>query len=189
MFFSVDKGLFFRLLCTGGRNPSDPDNPKDNKEHMMIVFFRDVLAASLNKPFTKMVVIFCFLVYLAIGIYGCSIIKEGLDRRKLSRDDSYSVQFYDIEDKYFREYPYRIQVVVNETMNYADPKVQQMMEDMLTKFEANPFVADRSMTESWLRTYLTFLGQEDSFLFLQVCAASFATLLVCFSLLLLTVSL
>ncbi|KAJ6224071.1 hypothetical protein RDWZM_002616 [Blomia tropicalis] len=165
---AVEKGFFFRLLCTGGRNPSSPDHPKDNKEHMMIVFFRDVLATALNRPIIKLLVILCFLVYLLIGIYGCSVIKEGLDRRKLSRDDSYSVQFYDNEDKYFREYPYRIQIVINETMNYADPKVQQQIEDMLVKFESSPFISDnRLMTESWLRAYLTFLNQEDSFLFLQ----------------------
>ncbi|OTF82950.1 hypothetical protein BLA29_007954 [Euroglyphus maynei] len=163
-----DKGFFFRLFCTGGRNPNDPDNPKDNKEHMMMIFFRDVLAESLNRPLVKLLVISVFLVYLCIGIYGCSVIKEGLDRRKLSRDDSYSIQFYDFEDKYFREYPYRIQVVINETMNYADSRIQQQIEEMLQKFEQSPFVADKSMTESWLRSYLTFLNQDDSFLFLQV---------------------
>ncbi|KAH9421434.1 Hedgehog receptor [Dermatophagoides pteronyssinus] len=162
-----DKGFFFRLFCTGGRNPNDPDNPKDNKEHMMMIFFRDVLAESLNRPLVKLLVIGVFLIYLCIGIYGCSVIKEGLDRRKLSRDDSYSIQFYDFEDKYFREYPYRIQVVVNETMNYADPKIQQQIEEMLQRFEDSPYVSDRSMTESWLRSYLTFLNQDDSFLFLQ----------------------
>ena len=156
------------MLCTGGRNPTDPDNPKDNEEHMMIVFFRDYLAAALNRPLVKVLVIVCFLVYLLVGIYGCSVLKEGLDRRKLSRDDSYSVQYYDFEDKYFREYPYRIQIVVNETLNYSDPKVQSMLDEMLNKFETSPYIADRSMTESWLRAYLTFLNQEDSFIFTQV---------------------
>lgn len=37
-------------------------------------------------------------------------LEEGLQRRKLSRADSYSVEFYDREDIYFREFPYRIQV-------------------------------------------------------------------------------
>jgi hypothetical protein len=155
------------LLCTGGKNSSDPDNPKDNKDHIMMLFFRDVVAVSLNKTPIKILVILMFLIYLVIGIYGCTMVKEGLDRRKLSRDDSYSVQFYDYEDRFFREYPYRIQVVVNETLNYADPNVQKQMEDMLQRFESSPFVAGKVLTESWLRSYLTFLSQEDSFLFLQ----------------------
>lgn len=140
----------------------------DTKEHAMMIFFRDYLAVSLNRPLVKLVVLLVFMVYLLIGIYGCSVIKEGLDRRKLSRDDSYSVQFYDFEDKYFRQYPYRIQVVINETLNYSDPVVQQKVEDMLKKFEDSPYVADKSLTESWLRAYLSFLAQEDSYLFLQV---------------------
>ncbi|CAG2101269.1 unnamed protein product [Medioppia subpectinata] len=161
------KGFFFRMLCTGGKNPADPDNPKDNKEHVMMLFFRDVLAVALNRTPIKLLVIFGFLVYLSIGIYGCTMVKEGLDRRKLSRDDSYSVQFYDYEDRYFREYPYRIQVVINDTLNYADPDIQKRIEDMLQKFENSEFVADKVLTESWLRAYQTFLSQEDSFLFLQ----------------------
>uniref|UniRef100_T1KCZ8 SSD domain-containing protein n=1 Tax=Tetranychus urticae TaxID=32264 RepID=T1KCZ8_TETUR len=162
-----DKGFLFRLLCTGGRNQDDPDNPEDNEEHAMMLFFRDTLAAALNRPIIKCLVIFIFLIYLAIGIYGCTELKEGLDRRKLSRDDSYSVAFYDYEDRFFREYPYRIQVVINDTLNYADPRDQEKVEKMLSTFESSPYVGNRSMTESWLRAYLEFLNQEDSFLFLQ----------------------
>ena len=51
-----------------------------------------------------------FLVYLGVAIWGCTMVREGLERRRLSKDDSYSVQFYDVEDQYFREHPYRVQV-------------------------------------------------------------------------------
>lgn len=133
----------------------------------MMIFFRDVVAAGLNKTPIKILVIFVFLIYLAIGIWGCSMVKEGLDRRKLSRDDSYSVKFYDFEDRFFREYPYRIQVIINQTLNYADPAVQEKIERILTRFESSQYVANKSLTESWLRSYLTLINQEDSFLFLQ----------------------
>lgn len=133
----------------------------------MMIFFRDRLAVALNKGFVKFLVIVCFMIYLGIGIYGCTQVKEGLDRRKLSRDDSYSVRYYDYEDRFFREYPYRIQVVINDTLNYADPVDQAKVEKMLQKFEDSDYVANKSLTESWLRAYLEFLNQEDSFIFLQ----------------------
>ena len=38
------------------------------------------------------------------------MVKEGLERKNLARFDSYSVQFYEIEDGFFREYPYRVNV-------------------------------------------------------------------------------
>lgn len=134
---------------------------------MMMIFFRDVVAAGLNKTSIKILVIFVFLIYLAIGVWGCSMVKEGLDRRKLSRDDSYSVKFYDFEDRFFREYPYRIQVIINQTLNYADPLVQDKIERILTRFESSQYVANKNLTESWLRSYLSFINSEDSFLFIQ----------------------
>ena len=56
-------------------------------------------------------VILLFLVYLLVAAWGCTMVKEGLERRKLSRYDSYSVRFYDQEDIFFRDFPYRIQVI------------------------------------------------------------------------------
>ena len=49
-------------------------------------------------------------MYLGGAFYGCMRVKEGLEKRRLSRYDSYSVEFYDLEDKYFRVFPYSIQV-------------------------------------------------------------------------------
>ncbi|RWS11672.1 patched domain-containing protein 3-like protein [Dinothrombium tinctorium] len=164
---AVNKGSCFQLFCTGGRNEADPDNPIDNKDHAVMIFFRDNLANSLNKRSIKVVVLAIFLVYLIIGIYGCTIVKEGLDRRKLSRDDSYSVKYYDYDDRFFREYPYRIQVMVNKTLNYADPDVQDQIEAMLLKFESSEYVESSILTESWLRAYKSFLQQEQSFIFVQ----------------------
>lgn len=161
------RSWLFMQFCTGGHDPNDPDHPLDNEPHFLMTFFRDVVASALNKPSIKVLVISVFLVYLAFGIYGCTLVKEGLDRRKLSRDDSYSVRYYDYEDRFFREYPYRVQIVINETLNYADPSAQARVERMLTRFESSKYIAPSSLTESWLRAYLTFINQEDSFLFLN----------------------
>lgn len=58
----------------------------------------------------KAFVICVFVLYLGGAIFGCMRVKEGLEKRRLSRYDSYSVEFYDLEDEYFRVYPYSIQV-------------------------------------------------------------------------------
>ena len=94
------------------------------------------------------------------------MIKEGLDRRKLSRDDSYSVEFYDVEDRYFREYPHRIQVVFNQTLDYSDSQVQQTVEQILQRFENSKFVRSSNLSESWLRSYLRFLKRDETSYFL-----------------------
>jgi len=69
-------------------------------------------------PNTALVVM-VFMAYLVVAIWGCTKVKEGLERRKLSRYDSYSVEFYDMDDTYFRAFPYRIQVIITYDVVYC----------------------------------------------------------------------
>ncbi len=112
MIYIESKGFLYNVFCSGGVNKDDPLNPKDNRENGIMVFFRDVVGPILNNCVTKVVVMFVFCGYLAVSVWAVLHLKEGLERRKLSRYDSYSVRYYDVEDKYFRDYPYRVNVSV-----------------------------------------------------------------------------
>lgn len=112
-FFAEKRSWFYKKFLAGGINRDDPDNVMDNKEHMFMAFFRDHVARILNMGWIKALVILVFAAYLAGACYGLTKIKEGLERRKLSKEDSYSVKFFDLEDEYYREFPYRIQVSIN----------------------------------------------------------------------------
>lgn len=133
----------------------------------MMKFFRDKLGVFLSRTPVKCAVIVMFLIYLSIGLYGCTKVKEGLERFKMARYDSYSLDYYDLEDKYFRKYPYRIQVVINKTLNYADPKVQEEVETLIHRLENNRLMAGPNFTESWLRIYHRFMKDSRTQVFLQ----------------------
>ena len=46
------------------------------------------------------------------------MLEDGLERRKLVGHDSYAKPFFDTEDKFFRENPYRFQVLfLNFSLN------------------------------------------------------------------------
>ena len=75
-----------------------------------MAFFGDVIGKNLNRVFIKALVLAIFAFYLVISLYGVTQVREGLERKKLARFDSYSVDFYALEDNFFREYPYRINV-------------------------------------------------------------------------------
>lgn len=160
---SGNRSWLYRMLCTGGIDPDDPYNPIDNPEHGCMTWFRDYLAAALNCRPVKAVVIVVFICYLLGGMYGLTTLKEGLDRRKLSKEDSYSIAFYDRQDIYFREFPYRIQVVVSGDYDYSEPVVQQQLENLTRTLEASRFISEPVYTESWLRSFLSYVrhsGEE-----------------------------
>lgn len=149
---------------TGGINRNDPDNKLDNKEHMLMVFFRDHVARFVNKGWVKTFIILIFATYLAGACYGLTNIKEGLERRKLSKSDSYSVRFFDLEDEYYREFPYRIQVIITGDLNYSDPITQMQIEETLQELENTSYVTSPIYTESWLRSFLSFVERNNDYL-------------------------
>nr|XP_045593830.1 patched domain-containing protein 3-like [Procambarus clarkii] len=165
---AADASCCYRFLCTGGISEADPWNQKDNKEHIVMVFFRDQVASFLNIPAVKAVVIVLFLVYLGVAFWGCTMLDEGLERRRLSRDDSYSVEFYEREDKYFREFPYRVQVVITGDLNYSDPETQKDLMALHKEFESTPYSIGSLYTESWLRAWLGFVERNKDFLDINI---------------------
>jgi patched domain-containing protein len=155
------RSWFYRKFITGGINRDDPDNPLDNKDHILMVFFRDQVAKFVNKGWVKAMIILTFAAYLGGACYGLTQIKEGLERRKLSKADSYSVKFFDLEDDYYREFPYRIQVIITGDLNYSDPFTQMQIEDSMQKLENTSYVTSSIYTESWLRTFLSFVERSE----------------------------
>lgn len=161
---STHRSWLYRMLCSGGIDPDDPQNPIDNPEHGCMTWFRDYLAAALNCRPVKVIIIFIFGCYLLGGLYGLTTLKEGLDRRKLSKEDSYSITFYDREDFYFREFPYRIQVVISGEYDYSDPLIQEQMENLTRNLEASRYISAPIYTESWLRSFLSYISSNDDYL-------------------------
>ncbi|KAK0078399.1 hypothetical protein PV325_002536 [Microctonus aethiopoides] len=165
---STHRSWFYRVFCTGGVDPDDANNPIDNPEHGCMTWFRDYLATALNYRSVKALVIILFGFYLAGALYGLTGLKEGLERRKLSKEDSYSIVFYDREDIYFREFPYRIQVIVSGNYNYSDPLIQEQMENLTSTLESTSYISSPIYTESWLRSFLSYVNDNQDYLNISI---------------------
>ncbi|XP_043232014.1 patched domain-containing protein 3-like [Amphibalanus amphitrite] len=161
---SDSKSPAYRLFCAGGISEKEPWNERDNQDHALMTFFRDSLGRALNKPAVKALVIVAFLCYLGVAIWGCTMVREGLDRRKLSRDDSYAIHAYEVEDRYFRMHPYRIQVVVEGEYNYSDPVLQDQMSTLVDTFKNSTFVDGETdlLTEFWMKRWLFDMDLYDT---------------------------
>ncbi|XP_015116458.1 patched domain-containing protein 3 [Diachasma alloeum] len=158
---SGHRSWLYRALCSGGVNREDPANPIDNPEHGCMTWFRDYLAAALNCRPVKALVLIIFAFYLAGAVYGVTQLKEGLDRRKLSKEDSYSITFYDREDLYFREFPYRIQVIVSGQYDYSDPAIQNQLENLTRTLEATKWIGEPLYGDNWLRSFRAYISSNQ----------------------------
>ncbi|KAH0627543.1 hypothetical protein JD844_003354, partial [Phrynosoma platyrhinos] len=123
-------------------------------EHPMTEFFRKYYGPFLMQNWVKILVVVMYLLYVGSSIYGCTLVKEGINVRNLAVDHSYVVQYYDWEDEYFSEYGPRIMVVVNESVAYWDPSVRADIEKCMDALERSSFI-DKDLSESWLRIYET----------------------------------
>ena len=91
----------------------------DNKDHAGMVFLRSVflsfwchfitsssairdkLGYALSLKWVKSIVLMMFTAYLVVAIWGITSLKEGLEKRNTVNFDSYSIPFFDADDKYY----------------------------------------------------------------------------------------
>ena len=159
---SANRPWFYRAFCAGGINPVDPHNPEDNKDHAGMVFMRDKLGYALNLKWVKSLVLIVFTAYIVVSIWGITNINEGLEKRNTVNFDSYSIKFFDADDKYYRDYRFPVNVVIAGDVEYSDPDTQHQIEQMLRSFENSTFVA-AEMTTSWLRDFNGFVDRNKDY--------------------------
>jgi len=152
----------FKAFCTGGINPSDPYNPVDNKDHAGMVFLRDKLGYALNLKWVKSIVLIVFTAYLVVAVWGISNLKEGLEKRNTVNGDSYVIAYYDMDDKYYKDFRYPINIIITGNIDYSQKRAQQRIKQLITRFENSTHIAE-NMSTSWLQDFLGFVERNKMF--------------------------
>ena len=91
-------------------NNDDPDNPKDNGENTLVVFFKDYYAFFINLSSVKACVIFTYIVYVIFSGWAISNLKEGLEYKHFARYDSYTLNYYKANENHFNEFSFGMSV-------------------------------------------------------------------------------
>lgn len=119
--------------------------------------FRDYVAAVINNGCMKLIIVLLFAGYLAIACYGVTQLKEGLERKKIVKHDSYLIDYFEREDQLYREFLYRIQVIITTDMYYYEPSTREKIEKTMKQLEKSTFIGSKypMLAESWLRSFLT----------------------------------
>ena len=69
--------------------------------HNFLSSIRDKLGYALSLKWVKSIVLMMFTAYLVVAIWGITNLKEGLEKRNTVNFDSYSIPFFDADDKYY----------------------------------------------------------------------------------------
>lgn len=86
----------------------------------------------MSKGWVKVLVLVCFAVYLGVAIFGVVNIQEGMDKRNIANFDSYAAKYYDMEDKYFKEFSYTISVIISgPNLDFSNKQTQAQIKRVI----------------------------------------------------------
>ncbi|XP_067133289.1 patched domain-containing protein 3-like isoform X2 [Centruroides vittatus] len=110
--------------------------------------------------YVMIIILFIMAGYVAVGVWGVTKTDTIGSFSHSSAYDSYYLQYQKDVFKYFKHYEYRIQIVVDQEINYADVEIQNQIDNLFSEMEREGLIAD-FLTESWLRSFLKFV-KDDS---------------------------
>ncbi|UYV69158.1 daf-6, partial [Cordylochernes scorpioides] len=160
------KNVLIRLFFTAEEPSTTEIKGHNYNDHKVMNFFKETYGNWLSKTPAKIAIIFVFLVYFAFGAYGTVTLEDGMEINEFFPEDSFAFQFFDIDAKYFTMYPHRIQITIENPLDYSKPEVQKMLKNVINNYRKMSYIADDDfLTEFWLDYYLEFLNStKDNFL-------------------------
>lgn len=182
LYILANRSRPYQICCTGGyiaeegddmiKDAEKKNNIADNKEMdeepmlalpLMTEVLRDYVGPFVMLIPVKIIIMIIYCMYLAIAIWGCTTLKEGLQLKNLAPDGSYLIGFFNNEDKYFRvDYGPRVMMAFTQTLDYSDATVRRNIFDDLSVFRNNSvFYSEDIYFESWLSSYLTYLSDTS----------------------------
>lgn len=141
----------FAVCCVGGTYNHDTEM---EVEQPMQKFLRQYYGPCLVTNWMRAAICVLYGVYLAMGIYGCCNLKQGIDLGNLANDDSYIQEYYDKERKYFSGYGPMVMVAVNTTYKYWEKDARLALNKCLESYQKIEKVS--SVAVSWLQSFEEF---------------------------------
>lgn len=145
----------FSICCVGGRY--DRLTEQEETEPITHIFER-FYGPFLTHKLTKACVLFIYAGYLAVSIYGCFVLKEGLNIKNLALDDSYIIDYFNNQRQHFSEYSCSVMVAVKQPLLYWDENEQKHLHSCVSNFESLTFV---NGTFAWFLSFQQHANENN----------------------------
>lgn len=134
---SSSRSIVFSICCIGGRY--DPLTEREEAEPMTHILER-FYGPFLTHKVVKACVAVIYAGYLAISIYGCLVLKEGLDVKNLALDDSYITNYFSSQSQHFSEFGPTVMVAAVQPLQYWEEAEQEILYNCISSFKSLDFV-------------------------------------------------
>ncbi|XP_003975914.2 patched domain-containing protein 3 [Takifugu rubripes] len=143
------------ICCLAGQ----PNGIMEEEEpEAMSHVFEKFYGPFLTHKWVKVCVLLVYAGYLAVSIYGCLILKEGLDTKHLALDDSYIIDYFEDQRQHFSDYGLNVMVAVKQPLRYWDQPERERLRSCMSEFESLTFV---SGTLAWFLSFQRYAKTND----------------------------
>ncbi|XP_023229396.1 patched domain-containing protein 3-like [Centruroides sculpturatus] len=105
-----------------------------------------------------------FLFYISCAVYFVAKTKENFNFLNVFSRSSNTYKYFSAQRKYFSEYPYTIQLVLNQTLDYSNSNTRRNIKDIVSNLQSSPLIFNFSMC--WFNEYHKFsTNNRTGFLF------------------------
>jgi len=117
-------------------------------------FLAKIVGKVLRSGTARITVMFLYMGYICVSIYGICNVVVYFDKTKLINHDSSMTAFVEIEDRLFRDKAFSISVIVSGNVNYTDPKTVGKIDSLLERLEESTYI-NQHLSRSWLNDFQT----------------------------------
>jgi len=109
---------------------------------------------------TKLVVVVAYVVYLAVSIYGCTKLKNGLQPTRLMMDDSPVVNYYKLQEAYFWDAGVQAQVAFTSAGDLSSRATREKVVRVLAEFANSAHGLGNDAIDFWMTAFDEYLGSS-----------------------------
>ncbi|KAI6232884.1 Patched domain-containing protein 3 [Aphelenchoides fujianensis] len=153
---------------TGSSSPSTSNSSSEynlasKSRGFMGQFFRKYYIDLILDWRTKIAMLFVFIAYLSLSIWGIASMEQGLDYEKLLLKTDPLVRTVSVEIELFHGGD-QIEIVIQKAPDMRQAKNRALIERIVREFESIEYAIGPKGTQIWTREYEKYANQTESFL-------------------------
>jgi len=155
LYISAHLPKWKQILFTGGEKGDTTNIATKEVENFQMAFIRDTISSIILNDWGKLIVILTYLVYITLSIFGLSRLDFFFLPTRIFHEHTSMFKFYMMDEKYFPEYPHRLEVLITNPVDYSNLTIQSDINNLISQISHQQFMTTE-FSENWLRDFTSW---------------------------------